>query len=510
MDGTRQDILMTINKWIEDLDTPNILWIRGHPGVGKSAVAASMVEQLQASRRLGSRFFFQRDTAILTTPAALWRTVAFDLARKYPTVRGVIVTKLNTDEVDPSTANVNALFRHFIHEPLMASTDIPSGRLPVIVVDALDECGGLDGQHSDHRASLLHTLKSWSSLPSMFKLIVTSRGEDDILDALSAIGHQLVDIPSGQMVSVQSSDDVRSFLQRRFLSIATQYQRSLACDWPGPQIIEELAGRAAGLFIYAETALRFITRGEPQQQLHQILQGDMQNGNMGELYLRILSISFPDPSTEVVHAFHSIVGAIILAKIPLARSSLASLLQIEASMMDFICKGLRSVLHNDDVLRFSHQSSVDFLVDPCRCPPLFLIKLETQHHQLVQACLHVMKHSLQFNICNIPSSHYRNTDAADLSERVERYISPQLSYSCCFLADHLQKIAYEQDIVEGLWDFMNKQLLYWLEVLSLTKNVHIASKMLSLMATWIDSEVSSSFYIYNVACIEKDILPDPQ
>jgi hypothetical protein len=207
---------------------------------------------------------------------------------------------------------------------------------------------------------------------------------------------------------------------------------------------------------------------------------------MADLYSRILAISFPDPTTEVLYAFHSIVGAIILAKIPLTHSALACLLRIKTSMVDFVCQGLRSVLHADDVPRFNHQSSVDFFVDPYRCPPLFLIRVESQNQQLVQACLHVMKSDLRFNICNIPSSHYRNEVVPDISERVEKYISPHLSYSCRFFADHLRDITYGQDIDEEVSCFVNERFLYWLEVLSLTKHVNIASHMLSLMASWIN------------------------
>ena len=485
MEGTRQDVITKINEWIDDLHAPNILWLRGHPGVGKSAIAVSVVERLHASRRLGSSFFFQRNTAVLTTPAALWRTVAFDLSRKYPGVRKTIIAKLNADVISLNMANVSMLFRHLVHEPLMACTDIPRGRLPVIVIDALDECGGLDGRYSKHRTNLLPALKSWCRLPSAFKLVITSRGEDDIVDALSTIGHQLITITSGQMVSSQSLDDVRLFLQQRFSSIATQYWRSLPPDWPGPQVIEELTRRAAGLFIYAETVLKFVIRGEPQQQLQQILRGDMRNGDMGELYSRILTITFRDPTSEVVHAFHSIVGAIILAKIPLSHLSLARLLGIETSMVDYICQGLRSVLDAADVLRFNHQSAVDFFMDPYRCPPLFLIKAESQNRQLVQACLRVMKSDLRFNICNILSSYYWNDALTDISERIERSVSPQLSYSCRFLTDHLMNIPYEEDIGEALRYFTDEQFLYWLEVLSLTKHVSNASSILLTMASWI-------------------------
>ena len=41
MEGTRLDILGKINAWTTDFDAPNILWLKGHPGVGKSAIATS-------------------------------------------------------------------------------------------------------------------------------------------------------------------------------------------------------------------------------------------------------------------------------------------------------------------------------------------------------------------------------------------------------------------------------------------------------------------------------------
>jgi adenylylsulfate kinase-like enzyme len=113
-----------IDAWIEDFHAPNIFWLRGHTGVGKSAVAASAVQRLQTSRRLGSSFFFKRDTAVLTAPAALWRTAPFDLTRKYPDVRRTIVAKLNADEIGPSTARV-------ISPPYSRATQRPARTFPL-------------------------------------------------------------------------------------------------------------------------------------------------------------------------------------------------------------------------------------------------------------------------------------------------------------------------------------------------------------------------------------------
>ena len=41
MEGTRNDILQAIESNVKSIDGPNMIWIRGSPGVGKSALAAS-------------------------------------------------------------------------------------------------------------------------------------------------------------------------------------------------------------------------------------------------------------------------------------------------------------------------------------------------------------------------------------------------------------------------------------------------------------------------------------
>src|ERR1700742_2776320 len=124
MENTRQNILSEIQKWCTDMNAPNILWIKGYPGVGKSAIATSLVKQLRASTRQGSSFFYQRQKAAEMTPNALWRTVAYDLAHTHPTMRSHLVAKLKAKEIDLAAVNIGDLFRSLIYEPLMASQDI--------------------------------------------------------------------------------------------------------------------------------------------------------------------------------------------------------------------------------------------------------------------------------------------------------------------------------------------------------------------------------------------------
>ena len=212
MDGTREDIMAKIDEWCDDLDaSSNILWIRGFPGVGKSAIARKLATRLKSAHRFGSSFFFQRELAAVQTPANLWRTVAFDLSREYPSARSVIVAKLKDGEIDLENTDAGELFGSLVEGPLKHSSDILPGRLPVVVIDGVDECGRFDGSRSKHRTILLQGVKAWTRLGPQFKLIVTSRPEDDISRTLSAISHH-VELGSGENVSPSSSRNICTFI----------------------------------------------------------------------------------------------------------------------------------------------------------------------------------------------------------------------------------------------------------------------------------------------------------
>jgi hypothetical protein len=495
MDGTRQDILRDIEEWATNLDAPNILWLKGYPGVGKSAIASSLVQRLSTSKRLGSCFFFQGDQTGTMSPSALWRMVAFDLGWQYPAIKRNLISKLGSREILPSVVSVDALFQHFIHEPLVASQDIPVGRLPVVVIDALDECGGLEGQISAHRTDLLRTLKNWSNLPTKFKLVVTSRGDVDIENAFSTIEHNTIEISSGRAVTPSSSADIRAFLRQKFRELAVRYPISLKPEWPGAETIDELTKKAAGLFIWAQTTIKFMEEGEPEEQLDRVLKGSGVGG-MVNLYSMILNIAFPRPTPQVIEAFHSILGAIILSKMPQSITSLAQLLSTRTTTIEYIATSLRSVLDSREFLRIKHQSFVDFLIDKDACPTPFLIEPTHQNRKMALSCLSLMESNLRFNICQLESSYLANSDIHDLPLRVERSIPPHLLYASCFWADHLSEAEHNEEIGYLLQSFMQNQFLFWLEAMSLCNQVTLISGMLLTLITWL--KVRTAIYLMSI------------
>jgi hypothetical protein len=108
MEGTRKDVFAEIDAWVDDLDTPNILWLKGFPGTGKSAIAMSTMNRLTRSSRLGSAFFFERDNANQKTAPALWRSVASDLAHRYPSLRSVIARSRSRSHQSRCTTIIRA------------------------------------------------------------------------------------------------------------------------------------------------------------------------------------------------------------------------------------------------------------------------------------------------------------------------------------------------------------------------------------------------------------------
>ena len=51
MEGTRRSVLQEIENEIQNVNGHNVIWIRGSPGIGKSALAASIIKWLQDQKQ---------------------------------------------------------------------------------------------------------------------------------------------------------------------------------------------------------------------------------------------------------------------------------------------------------------------------------------------------------------------------------------------------------------------------------------------------------------------------
>ncbi|KAF5343392.1 hypothetical protein D9756_011626 [Leucocoprinus leucothites] len=488
MQDTRVTILSDVDARIRDNEDSNIIWIKGFPGVGKSTLASTIVSRLRERGELLSYFVFDRAKPTITTTRALWRCVTWDLVRLYPAARPSLLKRIDDETLDVNTPNIGSLFTSLIVEPLsglcrgeLSSVEL---RQPVVVViDAADECGGLEGPRSDDRKALLRTLEQWhSELPKNFKVVVTSREEDDIKRRILPIStHIHISITTDD-----ASSDICKYLEDRLGDTASAYSQ-LPIGWPHRTAIR-LAKRAAGVFIWATIIANFIEAGEPQSQLEDIDTGLGLGGkerSLYSLYTNILRISFKNLRGKQAEAFKCVVGAMIFAQRPFHDSEFTTTSPVvTASMLEYIRNGLRSVIDQGTTLRFIHQSFVDFLLSQ-ECPDDFAIKEPERQRHLTSLCLITMSQQLRFNICGLETSSLKNADVPNIETKVKAGIPSLLSYASCFLAEHLRHTAFDERLTAHLRIVFKEKLLYWLEAMSLLKEMHRALPILRMVADWI-------------------------
>jgi hypothetical protein len=99
-----------------------------------------------------------------------------------------------------------------------------------------------------------------------------------------------------------------------------------------------------------------------------------------------------------------------------------------------------------------------------------------------------MSDGLKFNICHIGTSHLLNDEVPELPSHIVHAITGALSYACRFWWLHLSEISHvDRDQYTLLLDiktFLHDRFLYWLEVLSLIKEVPSAVKALDYVTEW--------------------------
>ena len=380
----------------------------------------------------------------------------------------------------------------------MLNHDIPHEQLPVIVVDALDECGGLRHdplERKDYEA-LLHTLQCWAQKDHLrkFKLVITSRPEDQINETFPDSIRTLVHIPSGTDVKPgdSASNDICAFLKDRFDS------RKMEDGWV-EEALDFLVPRAAGMFIWATTAADFLLVN-PEARLDSLKRGDDTEGlnNLHSLYLTVIKTSFGGALRGEIKAITSVVGATIFARQPLDDAVLMKLPGGESPhMLKFIKKGLMSVIDSSPILRFHHRSFEDFLLSPSSwedLPKFSGIRDRDLHErQLAVLCLKTMASSeLHFNMCNLKSSNMRNMDITATDKSA---ISPLVSYSSQFWADHLIQTQREENLTEVEF-VMHEKLLFWMEVMSILGKAHEVSAILKRVLEWPGLAVCPEFISY--------------
>ena len=366
----------------------------------------------------------------------------------------------------------------------------------VIVIDALDEC-----RDKEPSSTILSVLRQFVAKIPKVKFFVTGRPEPHIRE-----GFRLLLLAEATDVFVlheveptRVNNDLRLFFGHNFSEL--KRRRRVLGNWPTEDQLNLLCERSAGVFIYAVATVRFIDQKtkNPRRQLDRILQAPesglegrtelRENVTLDSLYMSILQEAFSTDDSGGGPDIRSVLGAVILATNPLSPSTIAALLGFDVDDVYPILSSVHSLLVlQEDIgrpVRPFHKSFHDFIVDPTRCTdPRFLVCPPDHHAELLVGCFKLMNRQLEQNMCKLPDGVV-NSEVDDLKERTERYIGKALEYACKSWHKHLVD-RLPAGTIEVLHRFLEKKLLFWLEVLSLIGAARDAVDALEVTAKWLD------------------------
>jgi len=350
LDNTRVDILENIRQWASRQDDKNIFWLNGLAGTGKSTISRTIAREFYDQKslgvsRLGASFFFSKGGGDVGHAGKFFTSLALQLAATSPSLKQHICEAIAENSLI-ANLTLRDQWRQLILQPLSKIKTFPHPSL-VIVVDALDECD--DANDVRIIVQLFAEVRALKQV--RLRVFMTSRPEVPIRHGFYQVPdeHQafILHNISPQVVNY----DIFLFFEHQF-NILKQEQR-LATDWPDQQIIKILVQKAAGLFIWATTAHRFICEGRyAERRLSLLLEGSTfptkPEKQLDEIYLTVLKSSISqdceEERAEVCEVLRTTLGTIVILISPLSLLSLARLLRMPPQNLGRTLDDLHSIL----------------------------------------------------------------------------------------------------------------------------------------------------------------------
>ena len=258
MEGTRVSLLHDLQGWSTDPAAHRIFWLDGMAGTGKSAIARSFCRFLDQNRLLGGSFFCLRGSESRGNVKRILPTLAWFLARQDLDYGNSLLEVLE-DAPDIEEHSIERQVDFLLQKPLR---NLRTTGLPVLVIDALDECA-----NAQEVTKLLKTLLSVGvGLP--VKLFLTSRPERHILTQFKSDLHRILRLHDIHEDLVEQ--DIFLYLTNRLTEIRSSHgaiSSMFPAHWPATKDVKTLTRLSGMLFVYAFTAVQYIEDENPVKRL---------------------------------------------------------------------------------------------------------------------------------------------------------------------------------------------------------------------------------------------------
>jgi len=478
MTGTRVDVLSKFVAWVKN-DPMSVFWLAGMAGTGKTSIAVSLCRMLRKDSTvfLGGGYFCSRSAGSIarTDVRRILPTLAALLADQSQEFAEALTVELETDRRvghKPAIEQIDPLLRRPLAALVTSSCPI------VFVIDALDEC-------ADERetAELLKLLADFEC--AKVKFIVTSRPEMHIR------GTPISDPENNTVLHLHtiSVEEVESDI--RHYVCGTLQDTATATAWYTDSDIELLVKLSGGLFIFGATVLKYVLyRDEDEDRRDRLRKATSAvatrttaTSAIDEVYRLVLAEASRSDALdgEEVERMRQILACILTARMSLSVEAMAVLINITPGRLRGSLERLHSLVYlpaNDKQsgLRVLHASFGDYLFE--RGPERIRVTHSLGHDILAGGCMRRMgQDDLCFNIARSRSSFEQNL------ETMVDWVPLSLLYACLHWAHHIDAASDRSAFAEAIGRTFRTKFLFWLEVLSVTGRLGLASGILRIAAS---------------------------
>ncbi|KAF9262628.1 WD40 repeat-like protein [Marasmius fiardii PR-910] len=485
--NTRTHLQKEINKWSRSNTSPQVLWLQGLQGTGKSTIACSVAKSSEDFRYMGT--FFGTPEYDVTQVVS---TLAYQIANRAPEFRAHFKMNIQ-NSIDIGTKSIPEQFEKLLLGPLRAQFSYQASPV-ILIIDGLDECCRREEHGMDKLKIFLDALIDCVKEISSMKVFIScgSVSQLKVVSTDNATIFRTVCLEEDKSVR----DDIRRFVKHE---TPPQYRDdnevSLALD--------RVVNKADGSFLYASYMLSLLS--DDRKDFLTQVDADGLKGAEAVIagYERLVAKALkrePDEGSRghLRSALVAIAGHLLE---PLSVQSTSELFKIEPStrLLSFLNEISTHIQPKTFTLgsriHFSHTLFNEFLRRQSSSASSPGATIAVHHYKITIYLFQYMRLNLRRNACGLLAD-WRRENAFD---KPESFHKEGLKYACQRWADHLHEgVAHNNDVsdstlkstFEELHEFVYDPylVLNWLEVLCLLKDVRRAIDALEKASKWVSSE----------------------
>jgi hypothetical protein len=463
----------TFQKWQQDLHS-RLLWVKGDPGKGKTMLLCGIINELKSAMpktALLSYLFCQATDSRLNSATAVIRGLLYMLVDQQPSLTSHVRKK--HDHAGKSLfEDANAW---------VALTDIfadvlrdPSLRTTYLIIDALDEC-------VTDLPKLLDFVAKQSSTSARVKWIVSSRNWPDIEARLEQAGHKVRLSLELNAKSVAAA--VAVFTQQKVDQLAQEKQYKAETR---DAVLQHLTSNANDTFLWVALVCQDLKQTANRHVLKKLASFPP---GLDALYKRMMHQMSESADADICR--HVLASAAILYR-PVTIPELVALVEQLDEFVDDL-ESVREIVSlcgsfltlQEDTVYFVHQSAKDFFFAKA-FHEVFPDGTEAAHRMVFSRSLAILSRRLHRNMYSLETLGFPIKDVKPPNP------DPLAAsrYPCIYWVDHLYdskpkslaNCVGDLQVTSAVDEFLRKKYLYWLEGLSLCKNVE--KGVISMAKLW--------------------------